>query len=231
MAAVYAPTTGEFIIWGGANGAFSYFADGAAYDPKKGTWRTMAPAPLTVRTQPLWAWTGTRLVVYGGDCVGYSCEVAAAYDPATDTWSSPSGPVPINTETHLNCGVAVSGRAAFYGGVWFDGGNIYDPQQGRIDAIPSPGSALPSAARVDYSGWSDGESLFVWGGSGQGGGAYADGASFSLATGTWSSLPAAGMSARTGAPAVWTGREAIVWGGFTDANSWIGLADGKIYRP
>jgi hypothetical protein len=76
-----------WVIWGGLanptgtpNGPA--LANGAAYDPVARTWRRMAPAPLSARSNAAGVWTGREVVVLGG---GNNPD-AAAYDPATDRW-------------------------------------------------------------------------------------------------------------------------------------------------
>jgi hypothetical protein len=79
----------EVIVWGGWRDdlASLAFADGAAYDPATGTWRTIAPAPIPGRGYHAAAWTGTEMIVVGGEAAGQvGVADGAAYDPATDRW-------------------------------------------------------------------------------------------------------------------------------------------------
>lgn len=69
---------------------------GAAYDPASDAWHLLPAPPLPgYRTSWIEAWTGTELVVGGGqDATGTSLSDAAAYNPATGTWSSlPAAPI------------------------------------------------------------------------------------------------------------------------------------------
>lgn len=65
--------TGRRILaWGGgqydltAQGARFVPAPGAAYDPAADSWVALPASPLTGRTDPVVAWTGTSLLVWGG---------------------------------------------------------------------------------------------------------------------------------------------------------------------
>jgi hypothetical protein len=71
----------EVLIWGGADGYAAdddVMRDGAAYDPAKGTWRSLAPAPISTPILDS-VWTGTEMLVFGEDA-------SAAYDPDGDSW-------------------------------------------------------------------------------------------------------------------------------------------------
>lgn len=52
-----------------------------------GSWSPMAPAPITARALAASVWTGTEVVVIGGQAGdGRYLRDAAAYNPTTDTW-------------------------------------------------------------------------------------------------------------------------------------------------
>ncbi len=104
-AAVWTGT--EMIVWGGQaygpdTDGWTTFADGAAFNLASGTWRVIAAAPLSARKNPAAAWTGTEMIVWGGDNPGdpdteqddVKLHDGAAYSPATDTWRMlPAAPV------------------------------------------------------------------------------------------------------------------------------------------
>ncbi|HSY22180.1 MAG TPA: hypothetical protein VK841_08705, partial [Polyangiaceae bacterium] len=85
-------TGSEMIVWGGgpidANGNFSVaLADGAAYEPRSDTWRSihLAPGGLIAGAA---VWTGTQMIVWGGSDSQGPTTRGYAYDPATDAWST-----------------------------------------------------------------------------------------------------------------------------------------------
>jgi len=79
----------ELIVWGSAD-RFARLRDGAAYDPTTNTWRTIADGPTDI-TDGSAVWTGEEMIVFGAALDGNNhaytpTAVAAAYDPAADTW-------------------------------------------------------------------------------------------------------------------------------------------------
>ena len=71
-AAVWTGT--RLLIWGGETGtpgAFGTPPHGLAYDPRADRWSPLPQAPLRGRLEPVAAWTGGSLIVWGGD-VGFS---------------------------------------------------------------------------------------------------------------------------------------------------------------
>ncbi|MDQ1515795.1 MAG: hypothetical protein QOE80_1625 [Actinomycetota bacterium] len=100
-------------------------------------------------------------------------------------------------------------------------GAAYDPGADRWEALPP----APVAGRFGTSAVWTGREVLFWGG--QAGpdtrglqlppttATFADGAAYDPATRRWRTLPVAPIGARTGHQAVWTGREMIVWGGYS----------------
>ncbi len=85
----------ELLIWGGAStdpGGASYLDDGAAYDAAADQWRPLPAAPVSGRFGSQAVWTGTEMLVLGGEDVGGRRLDAVAYNPLSDTWRLlPSG--------------------------------------------------------------------------------------------------------------------------------------------
>jgi N-acetylneuraminic acid mutarotase len=108
------------IVWGGSRpargGRAEVLSDGAAYDPKRDSWRRLPPAPLSsaparvlgqgieVELDAIYwkptdsaIWTGRRLIVFGGtasDDHGDFIADAAAYDPVRARWTMlPPAPI------------------------------------------------------------------------------------------------------------------------------------------
>ncbi len=96
-------TGSTVIVWGGiesseelAESDLFMPAYGAVYDPATDTWRQTSDAPIEGRYRPVMAWTGSRMLVWGGEIAlpgGYADD-GAIYNPATDQWRSlPSAPL------------------------------------------------------------------------------------------------------------------------------------------
>ena len=82
--------TGErMIIWGGRElPSDSRLNDGAIYNPGSDTWTGISPydAPQA-RALHAAVWTGTEMIVWGGDISGSLLNTGARYNPATGIWT------------------------------------------------------------------------------------------------------------------------------------------------
>lgn len=87
-------TGSEFIVWGGhfsGTGASSLMTNqGAAYNPATNSWRSISSVgSATPRQDPVSAWTGNEMVIWGGvGEVGSIVNGVGRYNPVTDTWQS-----------------------------------------------------------------------------------------------------------------------------------------------
>jgi N-acetylneuraminic acid mutarotase len=228
------------IVYAG-NGATDQLADGAAYAPATNTWRTIAASPLTKRAGAGAVWNGARMIVFGGAGCGGICGDASSYDPAQDKWldiaAVPAAldaridPLPLATgptgalATFFGGGVTGVGGARATGATYDAAANAWSPIEGLGTAL------LADPARQAAVAWWGAGRLWLWGGSGSGGTTDTkdDGASFDPALGTWAKIPPGGPSKRSNATVVWTGTEAIIWGGTPNAINALG--DGKRFRP
>jgi hypothetical protein len=203
-------TGSELVYWGGESDyGDELHADGAAFDPARGTWRPLVRSPLSPRSGAAAVWTGDEVLIWGG---GHEAtNDGAAYDPAADEWrmlpDSPLGP-------RMAVGAVWTGREML---VWGNvsrtasavDGAAYDPEADRWRELPPAPFALNEAtaawtgdelivfgARLDGNNWSDTE--------------HARGAAFDPATDEWRALPPYPFSPQA-STAVWTGNELIVW--------------------
>lgn len=134
----------EVLIWGGATGptATSQVGMGAAYSPSTNTWRALPLSPLRAKSMPAGVWTGRLFIVLGG-AAGPTMPVpgpgAAAYDPASNTWTAlPASPAYPATGSEP-AGPAAQRAGAI--GVWtgssalFVGGLDFRRQGARSDGL------------------------------------------------------------------------------------------------
>ena len=86
------------IVFGGAKtdvigSASDLFGDGAILDPATGIW---TPLPTTgapaARYHHSAVWTGSEMIVFGGEGVAGAAITSAAFDPARNTWRTLSAP-------------------------------------------------------------------------------------------------------------------------------------------
>jgi hypothetical protein len=240
----------EMIVWGGLAGTLAgdsrpedLRADGAAYNPRTGTWRRIAPAPLSPRQFHVAVWSGREMIVWGGSRIlrPLSKEQerllydGAAYDPKTDSWrplratkalARPSPILGAGEEPDLN--TAWTGEAMI---IWSrSGGALYEPGREEWTRIPV---APPGLRHVYASGqtavWS-GEELIVWGVEDNRRDLIAEGAAYDPEAKRWTALPEAPVRGPSGYAAIWTGEGMLVWGG----RRRIGgeqRTDGAIYVP
>ena len=107
-------------------------------------------------------------------------------------------------------------------------GAAYNPSTQTWNRMPRS----PLSPRLGSTAVWMGKEAMLWGGEeivGPGEHAFADGAAYNPATATWRTLPRSPLEARTGATAIWTGSQAIIFGGMT-ANG-MSLYDGATYNP
>jgi hypothetical protein len=143
----------RLLVWGGfgqaPDGSHQAFGDGAAFDTRSKRWRPMAAAGApSARFLPVAAWTGSKLLVWGGGAGSPGREPTqfrdgAAYDPARDRWSPMASdgappprwkPVTVWTGTLLV--MAGGGDSLITGGArGRDDAHVYDPEADRWSAV------------------------------------------------------------------------------------------------
>ena len=157
----------EMIIWGGRapGGGFGfYYGDGARYSPATNTW-TPIPASASSpsgRSNHTAVWTGSEMIIWGGeDAVTYHGN-GKRYHPATNTWDVVS-----------NSGVTRSRHTAVWTGsemiIWggengvsnLNSGQRYQPATDTWLGLTTTGA--PSARSSHTTVWTGGE-LIVFGG-------------------------------------------------------------------
>lgn len=174
-------------------------------------------------------WTGSEMIVWGGNANGSLLDTGGRYDPVTDSWrgistrgapSARSSAAAVWTGRHLvvwGGRISGSGRSA--------SGARYDP---LADVwLPMSSDGAPSARDAMSTAWT-GSEMIVWGGRNATMN-YADGARYNPASDTWTPISQLDApSARVGEQSVWTGGEMIVWGGSAGGQR---LDDGARYNP
>ncbi|HEV2759364.1 MAG TPA: hypothetical protein VGV86_07335 [Acidimicrobiales bacterium] len=233
----------SMIVFGGrgrADGCRQVCAlnDGAAYDPATDRWSPIAPAPLAGRGGHTAVWIQDRMVVWGGAVEGGAAVGdGASYDPATDAWT-PLPPAPLEPRVSHRT-VATGHRMLVWGGSseveeggkYFADGAVYSPATNSwAPMAPYPQTTEPAARDTFSSVWT-GTHMLVWGGYGRTEACrpcqHDDGAAYDLNTDSWTLMTPSPLSGRGGHRAVWTGKEMIVWGGFSTTE----LSDGAAYNP
>jgi hypothetical protein len=223
----------EIIVWGGItaqNG--TPLNTGARYNPATDTWTPMSTvgAPAARNTHVV-VWTGTRMIVWGGETPGYNyMNTGGIYDPETDTWTGATTLVNAPSPRGNLAAVWTGTRMLLWGGEdpsKFNTGYFYDPVLNAWTGSTTLTGA--PAARSHLGGVWTGDEMIVWGG-GSGGPHLNTGARYDPAKDAWSA-----PTTLIGAPAakatfacVWTGSEMLVWGG--ESNGTL-VNTGARYRP
>jgi hypothetical protein len=239
-------TGSRLLVWGGdvegAGVVSRSFADGASFDPEAGRWSRLAHSPLGPRGLAVAVWTGTRLLIWGGEHVGGKQPTpaggeeeeggnlqsqGASYDPSTDSWRliarSPlrgrARPRAVWTGREM---IVWGGGSTQENQVAFTDGAAYDP---ATDTWRSIGSA-PVAPGSRYEAVWTGKQMLVWGGpEGQG-------AAYDPVMNRWTPLPKSPLPYLPTPAVVWTGKLMLVWGlPETEAQNELPAGLGAAYDP
>jgi len=211
------------IVWGGDNftGTIPQTQKtGSRYDPIRDEWRPMANlnAPM-IRSDHMAVWTGRTMIVWGG----YSddrtlpypqwIKSGGAYDPVANRWTAIATPS-MALGNWGNCPAVWTGdEVLFWGAGGVSAGLRYDPAHDSWRFTSSSGA--PSARYATAGTWT-GNELIVWGGADWNTGEWlATGGRYDPEQDRWTSMSSYDApAARDNHVMVWSGTEALVWGGF-----------------
>lgn len=196
-------------------------------------WFPVGPvtAEISARYRHTAVWTGSKMIIWGGDDGRQALNTGGIYDPATDTWTAlPTDGAPDARSDHT--AVWTGSKMIIWGG---DDGDMNLNTGGVYDLAANTWTALstidaPDAREHHTAVWT-GSKMVVWGGS------IWDGFTYSyFNTGgvydpdakpgqnAWTAISTYNApSARRDHTAVWTGSKMIIWGG--------DLNPGGIYDP
>lgn len=204
-----------------------------------GKWSSLPLPPRTFggRDGHTAVWTGTSMILWGGETALGSANDGAAFDPTTGTWSTlppaPIGPRSNHAAIWTGREMIVWGGADFFRERFFVDGASYDPVTATWTVLPAP----PPSFRARFSAaavWSTttGE-LIVWSGSTATLLESAeDGAAYKPETKSWRLIRRAPVEGRSSTAAVWSGRRLIFLGGTVCAsNVALYCSDGASYDP
>jgi len=209
-----------------------------AFDPATRTWRQLPDSPLLKihEGHGLVVWTGKEMIGWGGGCCGDAFSDGVAYNPTTTKWRAlPRGPLagsqhPIGAWTGKELVVLV-GNTDPDGKPWparFARAAAYNPTTNSWRRI----APMPASRDGANAVW-DGRELLILGGTiPRGDGvplAAKTGFAYNPRTNQWHSI-AALPGGRIGSVSVWTGRQAVLWGGERDPDT-TPLRTGIAYDP
>ncbi len=169
------------------------------------------------------AWTGNKMIVWGGVGAGNeSFNNGGIYDPVTSVWT-PTSTVNAPDNRYLHSAIWTGSKMIVWGGTLASGwptntGGIYDPATNSWASTSMVNA--PGIASIPTIIWT-GSKMIVWGGNGSGTGGVYDPASDSWTAISMVNAPTTVYYFHT---AIWTGSKMIVWGG-RDANCTGGIYD------
>jgi len=184
------------------------------------------------------AWTGTRMVLWGGEVGGTLLDSGGLYDPLTNTWTGATSTVGAPSARTLHTLVWTGTEVIAWGGstgsqpapgsTYYNEGYRFDPvSDSWLGTISTAGA--PSARSLHTAVWT-GSRMIVWGGY-DGAARVNTGGIYDAAAGSWVGAPSTvgAPAARLHHVAVWTGTEMIIWGGQDGAP--LNRNDGGRYNP
>jgi hypothetical protein len=174
-------------------------------------------------------WTGNEVLLWGGGYGGDYPVTGNRYNPSSDTWTAmATNGVPNGRSAHTT--VWTGNEMIIWGGIGQGGPpnypTTYFGSGARYNATfdtwsPVNGSGAPNP-RFEHTAVWTGNEMIIWGGrvATPTEYYYGDGARYNPINDSWTALATNGApAARSGAVAVWTGNEMIVWGGYVPGAS------------
>ncbi|MGZ5021912.1 MAG: Kelch repeat-containing protein, partial [Chthoniobacterales bacterium] len=124
-------TGAEMIVWGGLSEATGQArrSDGGRYNPATNTWLPIAASTLSARNEHTAVWTGSVMIIWGGqDASGFTSN-GSRYDPVANSWTNTAAAgIPARS---LHSAVWTGSRMLIFGGVTAAGrtrdGSRYNP--------------------------------------------------------------------------------------------------------
>ncbi|HET8542399.1 MAG TPA: IPT/TIG domain-containing protein [Anaeromyxobacter sp.] len=231
-------TGSEVIVWGGYTGtgaSTTYLGTGGRYLPASNTWATLSSAgsPPAGRSGHSAVWTGSKLIVWGGQNGAGYLGSGAVYDPAAQRWAATSltgAPSPRSRHSTVWTGTEMivwGGYVSSLASGKLGDGARYDPATDTWTPLAATGAPAP---RYDHGAAWTGTRMVLWGGRGTSSD-LADGAIYDVGADAWTAIPAsAALSKRANTGAVAAGGRVVFWGGASsDVSSTYG--NGATFDP
>ena len=210
----HAVWTGTYVVvYGGQNGA-STLNGGGRYDPSADTWLTMSTTP-GFRTNHTMVWSGANVILWGGWNGTTVVNFGSRYNTSTNAWAATTitgAPVARSAHRAVWTGSLMVVFAGWNGSAGVNTGGRYDPAANSWTATTTTNA--PAARSFHSAVWTGSEAI-VWGGWNAAGTVMLDtGGRYDPTMDTWVATAQTGLpDARVEAAMVYTGTEALAWGG------------------
>jgi N-acetylneuraminic acid mutarotase len=166
----------QMVVWGGSDGSGTSMDTGGLYDPVLDTWLPTSTGANLPQARDAFkaAWTGTRMIVWGGQDEGnptqFELSSGALYDPLADAWTTMSS---LNPRRTRGGGTSVWTGTSFivWGGydlddigatIFVNTGAEYSPATDTW--TPTAMGVPPPDPRAEHTAVWDGTEMIVWGG-------------------------------------------------------------------
>lgn len=189
---------------------------------------------VNVPEQRVWhtaVWTGSKMIVWGGQSNTEDLNTGGVYEFSSNTWT-PTSIINAPLKRQIHTAVWTGSKMIIWGGFCFtcgidtagNTGGVYDPENDTW--VPTTTVNAPSARSYHTVVWT-GSKMIVWGGFENSGGIY------DPENNTWVSTSTVNApTPRYWHTAVWTGSNMIVWGGNDSVNNFLNVVNtGGIYDP
>jgi hypothetical protein len=164
----------DMIVWGGYRDeglGSGYLSSGGLYKPSLDAWSPTSEGANVppARHAHTAVWTGSAMIVWGGQgSLGYLAD-GGLYDPSADTWTPTSTGANLPTARYLQTAVWTGTEMIVWGGEGLfhealNRGGRYDPSSDSW-AATFTGADLPTPRALHTAVWT-GSDMIVWGGYG-----------------------------------------------------------------
>ena len=202
--------------------------DGATCN--ENSWMATA-APPEARDSHTAVWTGSEMIVWGGESNNALFNSGGRYDPATDTWTftnTSGAPTARAGHTAVWTGTEMVVWGGYGGSAVVNTGGKYNPGTNSWTATSTTNA--PTGRDRHTAVWT-GSQMIVWGGFDESFNDVNTGGRYNPSTNSWTATTTTNApGARESHTAVWTANEMIVWGGFDNFN-FVDVNTGGRYNP
>lgn len=221
-----------FELRASAKGKYSDIVKSAFWKARvgKGTWGNIsgvnAPSSRSAFTA---LWTGSKLIIWGGQTENGLVNTGAIYNPTTDSWTTMSTVNAPNGRA-LATAVWTGTEMIVWGGTWNSTGGRYNPTTNTWASMSNVGEPVGNTSHTSV--WT-GSKMIVWGGEiPTYGHAWSnEGAIYDPTSNSWSPVSTVDApSARSQHIGIWTGTEMLIWGGGA-GSSYTEQPTGALYNP
>ncbi len=219
----------QMLVFGGGHEGPSapgdVYADTWAYTPSSNSWSLRAAFPGAARTRHTAVWTGSQMIVWGGDGLVYdagsdewieaSLNDGWRFTASTNSWTAVGTTGSLPDARYLHTAVWSGTQMIVYGGRGGFNAGAYNPTTNVWSNVTRTNSPGGFYELIEHSAVWAGTTMIVWGGLASNG-VVSEGGRYAPGTNSWT--PTSDSNApltRAEQTTVWTGAEMIVHGGRT----------------